>query len=303
MTSIPSMIWVKLHTRKLDDIRFAKINLAQLGRWTQLLMLSGKLDAGGCFYQQGKQLEISEIAYLLRCDVNSLQGDLDALQKAGLIIVNGHGPELVDFEQEQGPGDAEQRRQWIARQKKHRSQNVTRDKPVTHAPRTRPEPEPESESEPEEEQEAEVGGDPSNQPTSGDSPEKASPQDGGLETAILDMSRSQKDAARTAYKILGSSGLGNPKLLELSVKLAIRISLKDMRTTILAALASAYADEQAKNKAAVAAYRLEKNSVPPDYSNPKMWTSIPDQVLLAAGIENLDAFIMRRYAQGLGAQS
>jgi hypothetical protein len=289
------MLWVKIHTRKLDDIRFAKITLAQMGRWTQLMMLSGRLDGSGGFYQNCVQLSEPEIAYLLRANIDDLRADLASLKSAGLARLNGHGWELLDFSDEQGPSDAEQRSAWQKRQQRHRNKSVTRDKPVTHAPRTRPEPE--SDIEPEEEPEKETDESPStNQLTSGgsanDHPTLVG--DGDLESAIVSLTRTQKDTARTAYKILGASGLGNPKLLETTVLVAMRIELKNVREYILAALSGAYADGRALNKPVIAAHRIAKGNVDTARMKPEAWTEIPKNVLAAAGID--DDYNGKRYA-------
>jgi hypothetical protein len=154
MSNPPSMPWVKLHTSLLDDSRFARLDDACKCRYFQLLMLAGKLDAGGCFIEHGQELSEEDLAWKLRIQADVMREDLAALSRASLACKNGHGWAIMGFEDEQGPAQADKRAAWRERQNKHRG-IVTSDTSVTHADVTPLESESESESESEEESEEE----------------------------------------------------------------------------------------------------------------------------------------------------
>jgi hypothetical protein len=135
-TSTPSMVWVKLYTSLLDDSRFARLTDAQYARYFQLIMLAGKLDAGGSLCEHGRELSEEEIAWKLRLTAATLAADLDALSTAGLICKNGHGWYIQEFEEQQGPTQAERRADWLQRQHKHRLKSVTPSSRVTSEPVT-----------------------------------------------------------------------------------------------------------------------------------------------------------------------
>jgi hypothetical protein len=150
MSNEPSMPWVKVHTRLLDDPRFGRLPDATKARYFMLTMLAGRLDAGGVFYKNGEPLSLEEIAWALHSDVATIQTDLDLLTGCGLMIVNGNGPELTRFMDEQGPSQEEKRAAWRARQNKHRGVTVTCDTPVNNAHKSQ-----ESDSESDKESESE----------------------------------------------------------------------------------------------------------------------------------------------------
>lgn len=89
-----------------------------------------------------------------------------------------------------------------------------------------------------------------------------------------------------AMKVLKSSGLRSPKLREVSVIVATRIykNSKDFIAYLLGALASAYADPTATNKAMIAAHRIEEDTVPAEFKDQSTWQSIPADVLKAANV-------------------
>jgi hypothetical protein len=131
-----AMPWIKLHTSRLDDSIFARLTDTQKWRYIQLELLAGKLDAGGCFMENGQELTELDIAWKLRIDEIKLQFDLGVLSSAGLVSKNGHGWFLPNFENEQGPTQADKRAAWKDRQKKHREEGhavVTGDTLVTGA--------------------------------------------------------------------------------------------------------------------------------------------------------------------------
>jgi len=101
----------------------------------------------------------------------------------------------------------------------------------------------------------------------------------------------QRKAADQIARILRSSGLSERKINTLIYKVAIRILKPDPITYTLAALAGAYADPKVNNKPAVAAYRIENNQIDPAYLVPDTWCKLPKNILKAAGIDDIDAFL------------
>jgi hypothetical protein len=310
------MPWLKIYTRKLDDARFAKIAPAHLGRWLQLMLLSGKLDAGGCFIENGCQLTMDEIAWKLRCDKAELVKDFEALQSAGLIILNGHGPELSNFMEEQGPSNKEQRKAWKRRQGKHRTlvatvtqvqQRVTRDNqilmsdnsPVTLSEKSQSQSQSQSQRKSQtSESEKRATRTKRAQPGKSDPAGNGLTADDGtdtiLEQGIAKLKPEQKDCARQVYKIYGSSGLGNPKLLEISVYVATRINQAKAVEMCLAALASSYGNRKANNKPVIAAANMMSGKISPECFEPKAWEILPKVILEAAGITNLNHLVLER---------
>jgi hypothetical protein len=149
MTGNTAMPWVKLRTDYLDDVRFSRLDNSAKARFFELLMLAGKLDAGGFFTEQGHELTDDEIAWKLRSNLDSLVVDMSILEAATLLHRNGQGWCICAFEDEQGPTQADKRAAWKDRQKKHRESHaiVTSDKPVTGSNVTPTEEEEEEEEE------------------------------------------------------------------------------------------------------------------------------------------------------------
>lgn len=133
-----AMPWIKQYPTRLHDVRLAQLNDRQQLRYYQLYLLAGHFNADGAFIQDGKVLKTGEIAFILRVkDVSQLDKDIQSLRKAGLLKVNGHGPYISDFKDEQI--------NWMEKQKADRERqkrsrvshaNVTRDDDVTNAPVT-----------------------------------------------------------------------------------------------------------------------------------------------------------------------
>lgn len=131
------MPWVKLYTSRLDDVRFNRLPDALKWRWAQLTMLAGKLDAGGAFVLDGEPMTDDEIAWQLRIEAETWKQESERLKDHGYLLRNGHGWQLTDYLDAQGPdgAHAEKRAQWRERQERHRSKEkiVTHDKPVSNA--------------------------------------------------------------------------------------------------------------------------------------------------------------------------
>lgn len=110
---------------------------------------------------------------------------------------------------------------------------------------------------------------------------------------LASMKPAQRKRAKQIAPILTAAGLRQPKLNTLIVVVATRTSIPSdgLSRYVLAGLASAYADPQAKNKAAVAAHRLELDQIAPEFKDPASWKSVPAEVLRAAGIKDLNRYI------------
>lgn len=136
MTNKP-MPWIKFHPEQLDDIRLASLHERVQLRYYQLYLLAGRLNAGGAFLQNENQLTPAEIAYMLRTDAKQFEKDLASLKKARLIKVNGHGPYIAGFADEQINWIQKQQEERERKKKQRTSENVTRDTHGTNADVTR----------------------------------------------------------------------------------------------------------------------------------------------------------------------
>jgi hypothetical protein len=285
------MPWIKYKTALLHDVRLAAVDEREQLRYFQLYLLAGQLNEDGAFLQDKKKLSVKQIAFLLRVkDVKQLEKDIVVLKKAGLLKANGHGPYIADFKDEQIRWIDKQRedrerqrkkRQADASQGSHRP--VTRDSQGGHAPRPESRPESKTRVQKREDQ-------PPYPPSTGDD----SPLGGGVgskrKASYLDgpefktITKKLRAELARIEKVLSLSGLGNLKLKNTLNLLAIRSFPKNNRTQfVMAALASAYSDAGANNKAIVTAHRIEKDRVPSEYLSPATWDVIPENIVKAAG--------------------
>ena len=257
MTIPPAMPWVKLHTSYLDDSRFARLDDGQKFRFFQLLMLAGKLDAGGYFTEHGQELTEEEIAWKLRLQAELLRTDLHALSKAGLTHKNGRGWCIPDFEEEQGPTQAIKRAAWKERQKKHREGHVivTRDKLVTNPLFTPLESESESESESDKEIESES------------------------ESESSSRSATKADAAAEVVLIFKALGASPEQLKYLSETKGIQ------KNDIWAMAARMWQDNKVHKPAWLTMQNIlagEKASA--DWYDESLWSTIPEKIRRAGGL-------------------
>lgn len=128
-----SMPWIKQYPSRLHDVRLAQLNERQQLRYHQLYLLAGLCNEEGAFIQDGKILKTVEIAYILRIkDAAQLDKDMRALKNSRLLKVNGHGPYIADFKDEQINWMEKQKAERERKTKSRKSHaNVTRDKGVT----------------------------------------------------------------------------------------------------------------------------------------------------------------------------
>jgi hypothetical protein len=277
MSNPASMPWIKFYTRILDHPRFNRLSDSVKWRYVQATLLAGKLDAGGALVIDGQPLTDDEIAYQLRIELATWETDAQAMIEGGILHKNGRGYELPQFMDEQGPSQAEKRKAWKERQDKHRAALVTGDTSVSHALRQ------ESESD-EESDKSQIRQ---------ESETDDLPAAWIIAITKAHLSTSQEESARVLRKILGSSGLGDPMLLETSVEVAMRIFPENTAESALACLAKVYSNDRVRNKPVVAAKELRTIGASPDYLDPATWTSIPAPVLAAAGIDDLPAYILK----------
>lgn len=111
--------WVKLHTEVVNDPRLGRLGWAARGVWVMLLALAGKLehrDADGSL--TGRLDTLENVAWYLRTSVVEIRPALEALTRAGLLLINEDGIlYLTDFAERQAPdSDAERMRRYRATQ-------------------------------------------------------------------------------------------------------------------------------------------------------------------------------------------
>lgn len=306
--------WIKLYANRLDDVRLLRLHDRIQLRYFQLYLLAGRLDADGSFVENGKQLDDTDIAIKLRVnDVTQFSKDLKTMKSAGLIKINGHGPLIADFGNEQVDWSRKQE-QDRARQDKKRHGVVTRDKSVTGAKSrkvhgsvtsldqdqtkkeikkkiqikkkttTQPTPSSRKNAKPAKAAAQSVAG-------GGGKGDSSEPNIDSELQKIIDQNPGAAETMRIMRPILTADGLGKQKFKNLMVKVAIRILPRDAKRFTLAALASAYADPDANNKTMVAVYRLENDQVPLQFMNAATWKVIPDEVLKAAGVDDLNDYV------------
>lgn len=287
--------WIKLHTLKLDDVRLLRLSERTQLRYLQLYMLAGRLDENGCFIENGQKLNERDIALKLRIrDVRLFKSDLKALKDARLISVNGHGPFIADFKNEQVDWDRK-RELDRERQKRKRENDVTRDTNVTDTPsRASHAPRPDQDQ-----TKNQIKTKKRTKPTTHTPPSKQDGSNlaGGLAGEKDNFNKSERKIADAIQPIWQSAGLGQAKIKNLVNKMAIRSSPDNAIRSSLAALASAYADNRVNNKVIVAVHRLENNSIPAEYFDPKRWKDLPKSILNSAGIDDLNQYTSENDSQ------
>jgi hypothetical protein len=308
--------WIKLYANRLDDVRLLRLEDRTQLRYYQLYSLAGRLDADGYFVENGKQLDDTDIAIKLRvANVKELTADMKALRGAGLMGANGHGPFISDFSGEQVNWSLKQEHER-ERKQKQRHGTVTRDtsgtdgksrkghKTVTDVDQDQTKKKIKKEIQNKKKIKTTTQ-------TSTASAKKAKPAKGAgssvaggggndsssssidqqFETMIKTNSKAAENV-RIMRPILIADGLGKQKFKETMLKVATRILPSKAKQMTLAAIASAYADEDAKNKPMIATHRLENEQVPSQFMNPVTWRVIPDEVLKAAGVNDLNDYII-----------
>lgn len=295
--------WIKFHTTKLDDVRLLRLNERQQLRYFQMYLLAGRLNADGSFVENNERLSDADIALKLRVnDVKQFIADVNALKKAKLVKVNGHGPYIEDFASEQVDWSKKQE-QDRERKQKQRHADVTPDKSVTPAMsrkghsavtpldqkkikkekkkkiKNHQPPTPSSRS-----QRLRAGGG-GEKVSSLSSPTKTNREKSNQPNWLDTLHGDARTTAEIMLPILSSSGIGNKKIETLLGKVAIRIKPTEAKRYLLAALASSFTDPDVTKPLAVAAYRMENDSVPQIFMNSETWRKLPAEILKAADVD------------------
>lgn len=268
--------WIKQPTSKLNDARLSFVSDQAQRDYFMLYFLAGQLDADGLFFENGRRLSDKEIAFRIHVNDARLKKTFKELKTEGLIHINGKGPTISDWSHEQ-INWREKQAQDRDRQQRHR--HVTRDSErVTlldqKKKKTRPDKKktrPDSTPTPPKRARHKLAG--------GDGKEK-------FDLSLIALPTQQRKRALLAMEILRSSGLRSPRLKNTAMTVATRRfkNTDEFKGYLLGALASSYADNDAKDKAIVAAYRIEKDEVPAHFKDPKEWTVIPPDILEIAKV-------------------
>jgi hypothetical protein len=290
------MPWLPLKNKR-QDIRFLKLPYEYKGFWLDLVWLAMEYGTSGLFIENGEPLSPDDMAIKLRCQTKQLQAALGALEKVGLVSQNGRGVELIGFSEDAQP--LREKRKKVEEYNKTKrgatpskaAQDGVTPHDLTSESESESEKESEEESEPEVLPEDESSSDkesaPGNSPMTDDDP--------NFNKAMIakNIGPLQREIGHTAYRILGAAGLGNPKLEKTCIELATRNDLDEVKVVsiLLASLASVYANKRALNKPIVAAVQVLNDSVPAEYFDCEMWKDLPDRVLQAAGIPDINAYI------------
>jgi len=143
------MPWVKLYSEFLDDPKLARLDDQVKLRFVQLLLLAGECDAEGYLVSGTYKMTLDDLAWRLRIPFEVCEHDIHELQEHGMVTYDeALGAFLVvKFADRQGRSQEEKRAEWRERQDRFRDKQpepepvttagtgVTRDKPVTNAPR------------------------------------------------------------------------------------------------------------------------------------------------------------------------
>ena len=101
----------------------------------------------------------------------------------------------------------------------------------------------------------------------------------------------------TIKRILTAASLENPKIINSVSELVATRNVADPVDEVLAALAAAFADKRVNSPPAMAAHWLQEDQRQVTFNDPKMWKSLPKEVLAAAGIDDLRTYAANRKMQ------
>ncbi len=122
------MIWLRHYSNKRTDPRVKLLSLTSKAVYYMLTEVAAQCDSQGGFVMNGIQLTDQQIAQLATVEVTELRAAMREMKKTGIVSVNGHGPYLVDFADEQ-VSQEQRREQWRERQqrKRDKERDVTGD--------------------------------------------------------------------------------------------------------------------------------------------------------------------------------
>lgn len=126
LMSSDAPLWIKAPLRWRHDRRLKKLSETRQRRFIWMYLLAGELDQKGAFIDSaGRKMSIEDIAIEIYCKPSDLKIDMIAFKRVGLISLNGHGPVINDFFDDQGSKTMEQRRaDWRKRKKKSRTSDA-----------------------------------------------------------------------------------------------------------------------------------------------------------------------------------
>jgi len=112
--------WLQIRTSLLDDPKYMQLPDQAKAVYFEVYLLAGRSDAGGLILAGDDSANVTDIAYLLRRTDDDTEKALDLLQRAGLVDLDGYTVTVCRFASEQGPSQAEKRREWAIRQQNKR---------------------------------------------------------------------------------------------------------------------------------------------------------------------------------------
>lgn len=119
---------------------------------------------------------------------------------------------------------------------------------------------------------------------------EAAQADGRMDAHVR-LTNEQRGYAERIQKILHVASFGDKrKAVSLSQIMATRIYIGGPIHHTIASFAGAYASGKARDPVAVAVHQLQEDAVNPTFDDPKLWRSVPPQILKAAGIDDLGTY-------------
>ena len=143
-------VWLKIYTDLLDEPKFMQLPDQAKAIYFETYLLAGKSDAFGLVTVSDKPATVQDLAWILRRPETDIQESLDALQRAGLVDLDG-GLTITKFKKEQGPSMDEKRKQWALDQRKSRAR--AKGEKLPDEPEPEPDKKPGFEPEPDEKNE------------------------------------------------------------------------------------------------------------------------------------------------------
>jgi len=114
------MIWLKHYSSKRTDPRVKLLSLPSKAVYYLLTEVAAQCDAGGAFTMNSIELTEKQLAHLATIELAELKTAMREMKRTGLMSVNGHGPYLTDFSEEQ-TSQEQRRQQWKDSKKRIRN--------------------------------------------------------------------------------------------------------------------------------------------------------------------------------------
>lgn len=107
--------WIKLYYELREDIKVHRLSDSAFRRFVLLMLLAGEHPK-----RDGTLPDIDDIAFLIRCDMATLQSDMVELELAGIMEMRSGIPFLINFEKRQASKTGAERMQALRERKKRR---------------------------------------------------------------------------------------------------------------------------------------------------------------------------------------